>query len=147
MSKSTISLSFPDVNVWFAILHADHVHRPLARQWWDATDGTIAFTRFTGLALLRLLTTAAAMNGRPLSMDAAWRAYDRLFQDERVALFSEPAAIEADFRRFARGRTASPKLLADAWLLAFAHAAGGTLVTFDRALATRGAHCLLLRSA
>jgi predicted nucleic acid-binding protein len=36
-----------------------------------------------------------------------------------------------------------PKLWADAWLLAFAAAAGGTVVTFDRALAARGAHCLL----
>ena len=143
MSKSTISLSFPDVNVWFAVVHADHVHRPLAHRWWDAAEGTIAFTRFTALSLLRLLTTAAAMNGRPLTMDAAWRAYDKLFQDDRVAFLAEPAAVEAVFRRFARGRSASPKLWADAWLLALAQAAGGTLVTFDRALSTRGAHCLL----
>ena len=34
---------------------------------------------------------------------------------------------------------------ADAWLLAVAEAAGGVLVTFDRALAARGAHCLLAK--
>jgi predicted nucleic acid-binding protein len=39
--------------------------------------------------------------------------------------------------------TASPKLWADAWLLAVAKAARGTLVTFDRALAAHGARCLL----
>jgi hypothetical protein len=38
---------------------------------------------------------------------------------------------------------ASPKQWADAWLLAFAKVAGGTLVTFDRALVSRGAYCLL----
>ena len=32
---------------------------------------------------------------------------------------------------------------ADAWLFAVAEAAGGVLVTFDKALAARGAHCLL----
>jgi predicted nucleic acid-binding protein len=32
---------------------------------------------------------------------------------------------------------------ADAWMLAHASAAGGVLVTFDKALAARGAHCLL----
>ena len=136
-------LSFPDVNVWLALLLADHVHRKKAVAWWDATDDTIAFTRFTELALLRLLTTAAAMNGKPLSIDQAWRAYDRLFQDDRVAFIPEPKEVEDRFREIARGGLASPKLWADAWLLAFARAAGGTLVTLDNGLAVRGGYCLL----
>jgi predicted nucleic acid-binding protein len=37
-------------------------------------------------------------------------------------------------------------LWADAWLLAFAAAAGGMVITFDRSLAARGAHCLLPES-
>ena len=45
-----------------------------------------------------------------------------------------------------RKSPASPKLWAGAWLLALAQAARGTLVTFDRALAARGAHCLLPES-
>ncbi len=138
------SLSFPDVNVWLALLLADHVHRETASVWWEAANGTIAFTRFTQLSVLRLLTAASAMNGRPLSMDRAWRAHDRLFEDDRVVLLHEPEAAEKQFREQARGRLASPKLWSDAWLLAFARAAGGTLVTFDRALAARGALCLLL---
>src|SRR6266700_79135 len=107
MNKSTTSLSFPDVNVWFAILLADHIHRPRARAWWEAADSTIAFTRFTGLSVLRLLTT--------------------------------PPAMEAGFRKYTSGRTASPKLWADAWLLAFAEAAAGSIITFDKALAARAA--------
>jgi len=83
------------------------------------------------------------MNEKPLHMDAAWRAYDRLFEDERVAFLPEPTAAETEFRKCASGRTASPKLWADAWLLAIARTSGGTLVTFDRALAVRGAVCLL----
>jgi predicted nucleic acid-binding protein len=31
-------------------------------------------------------------------------------------------------------------------MLAVAEAAGGVLVTFDKALAARGAHCLLVKS-
>lgn len=146
MNRSTTSLSFPDV-VWLALLLEDHVHRSRARVWWEATDATIAFTRFTGLSVLRLLTTAGAMNGRPLGMDAAWRAYDRLFEDDRVAFAPEPAEVEARFREYASGRTASPKVWADAWLLAFAKAANGTLVTFDRALAARGATVCYSRPA
>jgi toxin-antitoxin system PIN domain toxin len=145
MNKSTTSLHFPDINVWFAILQADHVHRARARVWWDNTEGIIAFTRFTEMAVLRLLTTAAAMNGKPLTMDAAWRAYDRLFEDDRVAFLPEPDDVESDFRELARGRAASPKLWADAWLLACARAGGGLVVTFDKAMALRGS-CLLLET-
>lgn len=143
MNKSTTSLSFPDVNVWLALLLVDHVHRPEVKRWWDAAHGTIAFTRFTQVSVLRLLTTAGAMNGRPLNMDAAWRAYDRLFEDDRVAFYSEPAGAETGFRTYASGRIAAPRLWADAWLLAVAQSADGTLITFDRGLAARGASCLL----
>jgi toxin-antitoxin system PIN domain toxin len=144
MNKSTTSLNFPDVNVWLAIVHADHVHRVPARSWWEREEGQIVFTRFTQVSLLRLLTTAAAMKNVPLVMDDAWRAYDRLFEDDRVGLYPEPSGVDTRFREYASGQIAAPKLWADAWLLAVAQAAGGTLITFDRALAGRGAHCLLL---
>jgi hypothetical protein len=36
-------------------------------------------------------------------------------------------------------------LWADAWLLALSHAAGGALVTFNKALGSRGAYCLLAK--
>ena len=83
------------------------------------------------------------MDGKPLTMAEAWGIHDRLFEDDRVVFIPEPADVEARFREYASDATASPKLWADAWLLAFARTAGGTLVTFDRTLAARGAHCLL----
>jgi len=139
------SLSFPDVNVWLALLLADHVHRTQAKQWWDSDQSDIiAFLRFTQLGVLRLLTTSAAMNGKPLTMPAAWAAYDRLFKDDRVALVDEPQGTEDRFRQYARQDRASPKLWADAWLLAFADEAGGMIITFDQALAARSGLCLLL---
>ncbi len=117
------SLSFPDVNVWLALLLEDHRQRNTA---------------------LRLLTTPAVMNDRPFTMAGTWSAYGRLFADDRVALVPEPADIEASFREYASGDRATPKLWADAYLLAFAEQAEGELVTFDRALAARGRNCLLL---
>lgn len=147
MNKSTSSLNFPDVNVWLALLLENHVHREAARFWWGAADATIAFTRLTQISVLRLLTTAAAMDGKPVSLNEAWRAYDQLFADERVGLMPEPPEVENLFRRNTRGRTASPKLWADAWLLAFAQSADGILVTFDRALAERSTCCLLLQGS
>jgi hypothetical protein len=103
----------------------------------------IVFCRITQLGFLRLITTPAAMDGKPLTMTEAWGVHDRLFEDDRVGFVTEPAEVEIRFRKYTAHRTASPKLWADAWLLAFAQVADGTLITFDRALAARGAHCLL----
>lgn len=139
------SLSIPDINVWLAVLLEDHVHREAARQWWDDDRAeVIAFNRVTQIGVLRLLTTSAAMNDRPLTMQQAWAAYDTLFTDDRVAFLEEPQGVEQSFRHQTQGGRASPKLWADAWLAAFAEHAGGALVTFDRALAARAKRFLLL---
>lgn len=132
------SLSFPDINVWLALATPEHIHATAAHRWWKKETGRIAFSRMTQIGFLQLMTTAA-MDGKPLSMVAAWQVHDRLFDDDRVEFVLDPAKVETLFREYASGQMASPKLWADAWLLAFAHAAEGTLITFDRALAARGA--------
>jgi uncharacterized protein len=137
------SLSFPDMNVWLALATVEHIHSAPAKSWWESEDGTIAFCRLTQLGFLRLMTTAAAMDGKPLTIAEAWRVYDRLYDDDRVTFVAEPVEVEKRFREKAVGRTASPKVWADAWLLATAQEAGGVLVTLDKALAGRGARCLL----
>jgi uncharacterized protein len=131
------------MNVWLALASVEHIHSELARNWWENEDGTIAFCRLTQLGFLRLMTTAAAMDGKPLTIAEAWRVYDRLYDDDRVSFVAEPVDVERTFREKAVGRTASPKVWADAWLLATAREAGGILVTLDKALAGRGAWCLL----
>ncbi len=138
-------MSFPDMNVWLALATPEHVHAAAARRWWDEESGAIAFSRFTQMSFLRLMTTAAVMDGKPLSMAEAWRVYDRFYDDDRVIFVSEPPEVEKRFREKAAGRSVSPKVWADAWLLAFALAAEGVLVTFDKALGGRGANCLLAK--
>ncbi len=131
------------MNVWLALATSEHVHAAQARRWWEEESGAIAFSRLTQLGFLRLMTTAAVMDGKPLSMAEAWRVYDRFYDDDRVIFLSEPPEVEKRFREKAAGRSVSPKVWADAWLLAFAQAAEGVLVTFDKALGGRGARCLL----
>lgn len=137
------SLSFPDVNVWLALSDRDHLHHPQARGWWEQQSGAICFTRTTQLGFLRLVTTDVAKRGKPLTMAGAWQAYDWFFQDDKATFFHESANTEPNFRRAPSDRSVSPKVWADAWLLAVAEAAGGVVVTFYRALGARGAHCLL----
>lgn len=139
------SLSFPDINVWLAIAAPEHVHAKPAGEWWKQEAGTIAFSRFTQIGFLRLLTTAAAMDGKPLTIAEAWRVHDRFYEDDRVKYMPEPREVEKLFRERTTGHMASPKVWGDVWLLAVALAAEGRLVTFDAALATRGALCLVPR--
>jgi uncharacterized protein len=140
------SLSFPDVNVWLALTLENHAGRVAALEWWDAAGGTIAFLRFTQVSFLRLLTTSSAMDGKPLTMAKAWSVYDRLFTDDRLALFPEPPGLEKAFRKLSSSGTPSPKVWADALLLASAQEHGGQFVTFDRALRSRNIARVLLSS-
>ena len=86
--------SFPDVNVWFALAVADHPHHRPALAWWNQESSLAGFSRLTQLGLLRLLTTASAMGGQPLTNEEAWRVYDGFLSDNRVRLFPELPPIE-----------------------------------------------------
>jgi hypothetical protein len=77
-------------------------------------------------------------------MSEAWGLWDKVCADDRVAYLSEPEAIEPEFRRQSRLGTSSPKVWADSYLLSFAIVAGLKLVTFDRALRSRGSEVLIL---
>src|SRR2546430_167014 len=101
--------------------------------------GTIRTSLDLPTPLHRKLHEAAVMNGKPLVMRGAWKVYDELMGDGRVELVAEPPAMERVFREnSASGTLASPKLWADAYLMAFAFEAGGIVVTFDQALSRRG---------
>jgi predicted nucleic acid-binding protein len=52
--------------------------------------------------------------------------------------------LEKEFRKRSRLSSRSPKVWADAYLLAFASVEGVKLVTFDRALESRRADVLVL---
>lgn len=136
--------NFLDTNVWMALLWERHVHFDKARQWFDHADEDLLFCRFAQMAVLRLLTTKSVMREDTRSMAGAWKAWDQLAADSRVSFISEPATLEDEFRTRSSLPSPSPKVWADAYLLAFASAARVGLVTFDRSLRSRGADLLVL---
>lgn len=139
------TLNFPDANVWLALLWGRHIHSEKAREWFDReADAQLFFCRFTQITVLRLLTTEAILGKDTLSMSSAWNVWDKVSSDTRISLLAEPEGLDAHFRSRSRLSTASPKVWADAYLLAFASAAGLRLVTFDRALKARGVDVLVL---
>jgi uncharacterized protein len=139
------TLNFPDVNVWIALAWRRHVHADRAREWFESVaEQRFFFCRITQLAFLRLLTTEAVLGEDAHTMSSAWRLLDKLQSDERIAFLAEPVDVERQFRSQSNLASRSPKLWADAYLLAFAEATGTKLITFDRALKSRGAEVLVL---
>jgi uncharacterized protein len=77
-------------------------------------------------------------------MPEAWGLWDRIWADSRIAFLPEPIGLEREFRSRSRISSRSPKVWADAYLLAFASVAGLKFVTLDRALKSGGDFVLVL---
>jgi uncharacterized protein len=139
------TLNFLDANVWLALLWSRHAHSETARSWFEhAAEERFFFCRFTQITVLRLLTTEKIMGKDTKSMSEAWSLWDRIWADDRVVFLAEPEEIERGFRTRSRLPSSSPKVWADAYLLAFASVAGLKLITFDKALKSPGANVLVL---
>jgi len=139
---------FPDVNVWLALAYRGHQHHPTASAWFERLEAEHAvFCRFTQLGFLRLLTHPAVMRDEVKSQQEAWKVYDQLLRDARVAFYLEtqPERVEAALRTLTGSSRFGHQQWPDAYLAAFAGVSGLTLVTLDKALARlAGRECLLL---
>ena len=139
------TLNFLDANVWLALLWSRHVHSEQAREWFErSSDEQFFFCRFTQITVLRLLTTDKIVGEDVMNMTEAWELWDKIWADPRIALLPEPEGLDHEFRANSRLKSRSPKVWADAYLLAFATIAGLKLVTFDGALKSRCADVLVL---
>lgn len=70
----------------------------------------------------------------PLTNEQAWEAFDALMDDERIMLqLHDPDGLEPFWRQYSSRATSSRRLWMDAYLAAFARAAGHQLVTIDAA--------------
>jgi hypothetical protein len=128
---------FPDINVWLALAYEGHQHHESATAWFSKLNGeTVYFCRFTQLGLLRLLTHPSVMREDVRNQTEAWGTYDSFLQDERVLfrMEADPEPVEFALRKLTSNNRSLSQQWPDAYLAAFARAAGLTLVTFDRGL-------------
>jgi toxin-antitoxin system PIN domain toxin len=139
------TLNFLDANVWLALIWSRHAHSERARAWFEHSgEEQLFFCRFTQITVLRLLTTDQIMGKDAKTLSEAWSLWDRVWADTRVVFLPEPDEMEKEFRSRSRLSTRSPKVWADAYLLAFAAVAGLKFVTFDRALKSHRVDVLVL---
>lgn len=123
-----------DVNVLLALVTDRHAHHAQAFRWLNALPAAaVVVCRVAQTGLLRLLNNPTVMQEEVLDTAACWALWHRLLADERIRFApTEPRDLDAAFERFTTGRAFTPRLWTDAYLAAYAHAAGLRLVTFDR---------------
>jgi predicted nucleic acid-binding protein len=91
-----------DLNVWFALLVPEHPFHPRARAYWEQASDPF-LVRVTALGLLRLLTNAKAMDGKPLGVREAWEVYRELRLSSWVPLLEEPQGLDEVLADLVRG--------------------------------------------
>ncbi len=138
-------LNFLDANVWLALLWNRHIHSEKAREWFEkSSEEQFFYCRFTQITVLRLLTTESVMQEDTRNMSQAWRLWETVAADPRIAFLAEPETLSQEFRARSSLSSRSPKVWADAYLSAFAVVAGLKLVTLDNALRSPGVDVLVL---
>ena len=129
----------PDLNVWLALVVAEHPHHAAARRYWaqqqaaPALGPRVWFCRSTMLGLVRLLSQPRLMGEGVLALSEAHAIYQQLRQTEGVGFAGDSEGADALLAGWVNGgETPLPaRLWTDAWLAASAEAAGLRLVTFD----------------
>ena len=128
-----------DLNVWLALVVAEHPHHTAARRYWDETQAEPAsngqrrwFCRSTMLGLVRLLSQPKVMGDAVLGLSDAHAIYRQLRQAAGVGLMPDCEAADAPLaERLTRMPGLPARLWTNIWLVATADAAGLRLVTFD----------------
>ena len=126
-----------DTSAWLAATFEQHPSHSVARQALRQATTTQAavFCRAIQQSFLRLLSTAAlakAYGVAPLTNNDALLTLDNLQSLPQVAWRDEPPGLFGLWRTLAGLNSASPKVWMDAYLAAFAIAAGLCLVTLDK---------------
>lgn len=129
----------PDLNLWLALVVAEHPHHAAARRYWDeaqkqrAPGQSFWFCRMTMLGLVRLLSQPKVMGEGALPLHEAHAVYRQLRANEGVDFLSDSEGTDGLLPTLI-GQASAPlpaRLWSDAWLAAAAESAGLRLVTLD----------------
>lgn len=122
----------PDLNLWLALIDADHEHHASARRYWEQQAAAdIAFCRVTMLGLLRLLTNASVMQGAPFTAPEAWDAYLAFAALPEVGFIEDSLEAEKRFELWSRRPDFPAHGWTDAWIAALAASVDARVVSFD----------------
>lgn len=122
-----------DVAVILPLMVRTHLHHDAARRWFDGLEpGEAGLCRMAQLAVVRLLGNPAVMKQDAIPAAAAWKLLEDLLRDERVDFVKEPSDLDRVLPALLAHPLPAHKLVADAYLAAFAIASSRRMVTFDK---------------
>jgi hypothetical protein len=123
-----------DINVLLALADPKHVHNQRVETWFSALEegSKLLICRTVQMGLLRLLVNPAVMQNEALSLKEAWVFYGNLIQDPCIFEVKEPDGLQAIWAELCFDFGSSPKVVADAFLAAFAIAGKYMLVSLDK---------------
>ena len=125
-----------DINIWLALAFEVHGHHERARRWFDQIPPqSCVMCRFVQHGFVRLASNPAVFGDEAVLLPGAWELYDKPLADDRVIYLAEPLGLEQAWRRHTATHTYSHKVWADAYLAAFADAAGIRMASFDKGFA------------
>lgn len=101
------------------------------RYWREEAAERVAFSTVTMLGLVRVLTCAPIMGGRPVEPADAWSVLQTWLTTGPVVRLHEPEGCRARLTEMATAGLVTGRSWTDAYLAAFAIAARVRLVTFD----------------
>ena len=128
---SVAAADLPDINVWLALAVTEHAHHAAAMAYWlQNAAAKVCFCRVTMLGLVRLLTQPKVMGAAAMTLQSAMFAFDGWLALPGVHWAEEPAGCSAALRGLVAEGLPS-RMWTDAYLAAFAQAAGLRLVSFD----------------
>lgn len=135
MSQAAINAmgDLPDVNVWVALGSRNHMHHGAAQAYWTRYASRHTwFCRHTVLGMLRLLCVPSVMREQVKTSAQSWQVYQTMRQTAGVNLLPEPPTLEEELSQLIQEASWNHRHWPDAYLAAFARAAGVRLVSFDR---------------
>jgi toxin-antitoxin system PIN domain toxin len=144
----------PDLNIWLALVVAEHPHHAVVRRYWDEAQPQLAlgqsfwFCRMTMLGLVRLLSQPKVMGEGALPLHSAHATYRQMRATEGVAFLKDSEGMDATLPTLIGGEASPlpPRLWSDVWLAAAAESAGLRLVTLDSDFKRFGlSRCLVLQ--
>jgi uncharacterized protein len=125
-------LDLLDASVWLPLSAPDHVHHARARRYWEQEAAErVAFCRITAHALLRHLSNPRVLGAAALDGAAAWNALALWLAIPEAVMLPEPPGIDELLGDWSADLDLRAGHWTDAYLAAFARAAGCRLVAFD----------------
>jgi toxin-antitoxin system PIN domain toxin len=123
-----------DVNLLLALADPAHEAHGRSSEWYDglSSGSRLWICRHAQMGLLRVLASETVMQGKPLTLRESWAYYGQLMQDPCIFGALEPRGLQPVWVGLSIEFGASPKVVADSYLAAFAIVGGYTLVSLDQ---------------